>query len=129
MSGWLRNLRARWSASRARKRQREAQRAYAQHGSDPNPPVGRRHGESHRQGPRLVEGSDWHRTPACSTPADILSGAYVARGSPTPSYGARRSQVGTSCTTPLLAVARAQCLMRGFRPQWDRRIGLGIGCS
>jgi hypothetical protein len=48
MSGWLRNLRARWSESRGRKREREAQRAHAQHGSDPNPSVGRRHGESDR---------------------------------------------------------------------------------
>ena len=50
MSGRLRNLRARWSESRARKREREreAQRAHAQHGSDPNPSVGRRHGETDR---------------------------------------------------------------------------------
>jgi hypothetical protein len=48
MSGWLRNLGARWSDSRARKRERVAQRAHALHGSDPNPPVGRRHGESDR---------------------------------------------------------------------------------
>ena len=41
----LRNLRARWSASRDRKREREAQGAYARHGSDPNPDVSRRHGE------------------------------------------------------------------------------------
>ena len=48
MSGWLRNLRARWSESRAHKREREAQRAHTQHGSDPTPSVGRRHGESDR---------------------------------------------------------------------------------
>jgi hypothetical protein len=48
MSGWLRNLRARWSESRARKREREAQRAHEQHGSDPNPMLARRHGESDR---------------------------------------------------------------------------------
>jgi hypothetical protein len=45
LTGWLRNLRARWSEARARKREREANAAYAQQGSDPNPPVARRHGE------------------------------------------------------------------------------------
>jgi hypothetical protein len=45
LTGWLRNFRARWSESRARKREREANAAYAQQGSDPNPPVARRHGE------------------------------------------------------------------------------------
>jgi hypothetical protein len=47
LTGWLSNLRARWSESRARRREREANAAYARHGSDPNPPVHRRHGESH----------------------------------------------------------------------------------
>jgi hypothetical protein len=45
LTGWVRNLRARWSESRARKREREAQSAHARHGSDPNPPAHRRHGE------------------------------------------------------------------------------------
>lgn len=56
MSGltrWLRNLRARRSELRARKREREAQNAYARHGSDPNPPVHRRHGESIERDPRV----------------------------------------------------------------------------
>ena len=51
MSGlteWVRNLRARWSESRARKREREANAAYARLGSDPNPAMHRRHGESER---------------------------------------------------------------------------------
>lgn len=47
---WVRNLGARRSESRARKRERAAQDAYARHGSDPNPPVHRRHGESQRSG-------------------------------------------------------------------------------
>jgi hypothetical protein len=50
LTGWVRNLRARWSESRARKRQRDAENAYARQGSDPNPPVARRHGESHSAG-------------------------------------------------------------------------------
>jgi hypothetical protein len=45
---WLLNLPGRRAESRARKREREVQRAFAQHGSDPNPSVGRRHGESDR---------------------------------------------------------------------------------
>jgi hypothetical protein len=43
VTGWVRNLRARWSESRARKR--EAQSAHARHGSDPSPAIHRRHGE------------------------------------------------------------------------------------
>jgi hypothetical protein len=50
LTGWVRKLRARWSESRARKREREAQNAYARLGSDPNPPVHRRHGESQSSG-------------------------------------------------------------------------------
>jgi hypothetical protein len=46
----VRNLRARLSESRARKRERAARDAYARHGGDPNPPVHRRHGESHSSG-------------------------------------------------------------------------------
>jgi hypothetical protein len=52
LTGWLRSLPARWSASRERKREREARKAHAQHGSDPNPGVHRRHGESFREDPR-----------------------------------------------------------------------------
>jgi hypothetical protein len=45
----LRNLRARWSESRARKRERDASAAHAQARRDPNPGLARRHGEDHRQ--------------------------------------------------------------------------------
>jgi hypothetical protein len=47
LAGWLRNLRARRSESRARKHERDAANAYARHGSDPNLPAHRRHGESY----------------------------------------------------------------------------------
>lgn len=57
LTGWLRNLRARWSESRARKREREAQSAHARHGSDPNPPAHRRHGESDRTPPQYGGGA------------------------------------------------------------------------
>ena len=48
MSGlreWLRNLPDRWSESRARKREREANAAYGRRASDPNAPTTpQRHG-------------------------------------------------------------------------------------
>lgn len=44
----LRRLRERWSESRARTREREARRAHANVGKDPNPSIARRHGESFR---------------------------------------------------------------------------------
>jgi hypothetical protein len=46
----LRNLRAHWSESRARKRERDASAAHAQAHRDPNPPLTRRHGEDHKRG-------------------------------------------------------------------------------
>jgi len=45
---WLLNLPERRAEARARKREREAQDGHARHGSDPNPGVGRRHGEGDR---------------------------------------------------------------------------------
>jgi hypothetical protein len=48
---WLLNLPERRAEARARKRECEAHDAHARHGSDPNPPVHRRHGESFKRGP------------------------------------------------------------------------------
>jgi hypothetical protein len=45
---WLLNLPERRAQARERRREREAQSAYARLGSDPNPAIHQRHGESAR---------------------------------------------------------------------------------
>jgi hypothetical protein len=45
---WLLNLPERRAQARERRREREVQSAHARRGSDPNPSVGQRHGESDR---------------------------------------------------------------------------------